>query len=73
MNCYKVLFTVKGIIQNIALYINIPIIIFHIITIIMFYTNQKKNIWSNRRYSFWNKLLGIGKRGRKKKENERKI
>ena len=45
MNCYKELFTVKGIKQNIAFYTTIPIIIFHTITIIMFYTNKKKKIF----------------------------
>ena len=51
MKCYKVLFNKKGIIKNIAFYIVSFIILFHIITIIIFYINQ--------RYSLFNKIKEI--------------
>ena len=41
MKCYKVLFNKKGIIKNIAFYIVSFIILFHIITIIIFYINKR--------------------------------
>ena len=44
MKCYKVLFSIKGIIVNIAFYSTLLIIIFHIITVIIFYKKQKKII-----------------------------
>ena len=44
MKCYKVLFTKKGIINNIGCYIMIPIIILHFITFIIFYLKDYKNI-----------------------------
>ena len=44
MICYKVLFNKKGIINNIAFYLNIIILIFHLIAIIIFYTRQKYDI-----------------------------
>ena len=51
MKCYKVLFNKKGIINNIAFYIVSSIILFHIINIIIFYSNQ--------RYSLNNKIKEI--------------
>ena len=51
MKCYKVLFNKKGIIKNIAFYIVSAIILFHIINIIIFYSNQK--------YSLNNKIKEI--------------
>ena len=42
--CYKVLFSKKGFISNIASYCLIPIAIFHIIVIILFYKNQRNEI-----------------------------
>ena len=51
MKCYKVLFSKKGIIKNIAFYCVSSIILFHIIIIIIFYCNQ--------RYSFINKINKI--------------
>ena len=44
MTCFKVLFTYKGIQNNVACFITIPVIIFHIVAIIMFYANQKEKI-----------------------------
>ena len=44
MVCYKVLFNKNGVINNIAFYSILPIIIFHFIAIIIFYINQKKLI-----------------------------
>ena len=38
--CYKVLFSSKGIISNVGCYMNIFIIVLHIICIIIFYTSQ---------------------------------
>ena len=38
--CYKVLFSSKGIISNVGCYMNIFIIVLHIICIIIFYTRQ---------------------------------
>ena len=51
MKCYKVLFNKRGIIKNIAFYIVSAIILFHIINIIIFYSNQK--------YSLNNKIKEI--------------
>ena len=42
--CYKVLFTKKGILKNIGSFIIIPIIIFHLICIIIFYCKSFKSI-----------------------------
>jgi len=42
--CYKKLFTGDGLKNNIAFYITIPIIIFHIVVIFIFYFNKKKKI-----------------------------
>ena len=42
--CYKVLFSKNGFISNIASYCLIPIAIFHIIVIILFYKNQRNEI-----------------------------
>ena len=42
--CYKQLFNRNGIKNNIAFYITVPMIIFHIISIFIFYKNQKKKI-----------------------------
>ena len=44
MKCYKILFSKEGIINNIAFYSIIPIIIFHIISIFIFYIYHKKAI-----------------------------
>ena len=44
MKCYKVLFSKKGIKSNIACFTIIPIIIFHIIVIFIYYCNQKDNL-----------------------------
>ena len=44
MRCYNVLFSIKGIKNNLAFFIIIPIIIFHLINIIIFYYNQKQTI-----------------------------
>ena len=44
MKCYRELFSKMGIKYNIAFYIIIPILIFHIISIILFYKNQKLKI-----------------------------
>jgi len=44
MVCYKELLTIQGIKNNIALFVTIPIIIFHIIVIILFYSKQKDKI-----------------------------
>ena len=41
LKCYKQLFSIKGIKKNIGAFIIIPIIIFHIICIVLFY---KKNL-----------------------------
>ena len=41
MACYKELFTKKGLIKNIASYLIIPILIFHIIVFIIFYIKEK--------------------------------
>ena len=42
--CYRVLFSKKGIKNNIACFLIIPVIIFHIICIFIFYKKKKKNI-----------------------------
>ena len=44
MVCYKELLSIKGIKNNIAFYVTVPIIIFHIIVIILFYIKQKNKI-----------------------------
>ena len=44
LSCYKKLLTKDGIIYNIGSYIGIAIIIFHIISIIIFYAKQYKNL-----------------------------
>ena len=44
MGCYKVLFGINGIRNNIACFIIIPVILFHFLVIIIFYINQKKKI-----------------------------
>ena len=44
LKCYKVLFSKKGIIINIPFFSIIPIIIFHLVVFIIFYTKQKKKI-----------------------------
>ena len=45
LKCYKVLFSKKGIIKNIASYCIIFIELLHIITTIVFYLNQKKKLY----------------------------
>ena len=40
LNCYKKLFTKNGILYNIGFFVSIPIIIFHIISIFIFFYNQ---------------------------------
>ena len=45
MKCYKILFSKEGIINNIAFYLIIPIILFHIISIFVFYLYQKREIF----------------------------
>ena len=47
LKCYDVLINIKGIIKNICFYIIGAIILFHIITIIIFYTSQK-NLLNNK-------------------------
>ena len=47
LKCYDVLFNIKGIIKNIGFYIIGAIILFHIISIIIFYTSQK-NLLNNK-------------------------
>ena len=42
--CYKVLFTLEGIKKNIACFIIVPVIIFHIIIIIIFYVKQQEKL-----------------------------
>ena len=42
--CYKELFSKSGIKTNIAFYIIIPIIIFHLISIVIFYKSQKSKL-----------------------------
>ena len=44
IKCYKVLLTKEGIIHNIAFFIVIPIMIFHLIAIILFYIKKKRII-----------------------------
>ena len=44
LRCYKQLLTLKGIKNNIACFIIVPIIIFHIIVIILFYDKQQEKI-----------------------------
>ena len=44
MVCYKELLTTGGIKNNIAFFVTVPIIIFHIIVIILFYSKQKNKI-----------------------------
>ena len=45
IKCYKILFSKEGIINNIAFYLIIPFIIFHIISIFIFYICQKRVIF----------------------------
>ena len=45
IKCYKILFSKEGIINNIAFYLIIPIIILHIISIFLFYAYHKKEIF----------------------------
>ena len=47
LGCYKTLFSKKGIRTNIALFTIIPILIFHFVCIILFYTFQK-NVINNK-------------------------
>ena len=42
--CYKELFCKEGIIKNINFYLIIPFITFHLVVIIIFYSNQKKKL-----------------------------
>ena len=44
MNCYKVLFNKEGIIDNISFFIVIPNLIFHVVSMIIFYTKEKSII-----------------------------
>ena len=46
MKCYELLFSKEGIINNIAFYLIIPIIIFHFISICIFSIYQKKEIYN---------------------------
>ena len=46
IKCYKILFSKDGIINNIAFYLIIPIILFHIISIFVFYLYEKKVIFN---------------------------
>ena len=45
IKCYKILFSNEGVINNIAFYLIIPFIIFHIISIFIFYIYHKKTIF----------------------------
>ena len=47
MKCYKVFFSAKGIYYNYGCYIIIPIYIFHIITNLLFYLRELKQIKNN--------------------------
>ena len=44
MKCYNVLFTKKGVLNNIGCYIIIPIIILHFLSIIIFYSKDYKEL-----------------------------
>ena len=71
--CFNELFSDKGIQNNIAFYIIIPIIIFHVIVIILFYTKYKKTIKDTiEDISFGIKYLGLVKIDEKRKEMEKR-
>ena len=77
MVCYKVLFNKKGIINNIACLTIIPIILFHLIVIIIFYMSQKNQIKDKiKDISFgilnWELVREEKKMGRIKKMSKRK-
>ena len=44
IKCYYILFNKEGISKNISIYIILPIIIFHLVTIIIFYTKDYKKL-----------------------------
>ena len=77
MACYKELFSLDGIKSNIASYCLIPIIIFHIMSIIIFYRNKKRVIDDKIKdiaFSIKNwDLVKAEEIERKKRENMRKI
>ena len=71
--CFNELFSDKGIQNNIAFYIIIPIIIFHVIVIILFYTKYKKTIKDTiEDISFGIKYWGLVKIDEKRKEMEKR-
>ena len=72
MKCYEILFSKEGIKNNIAFYSIIPIIIFHIISIFIFYIYQKKAIHNkinNIIYAIknWNLVTNYEKNNNKKR------
>ena len=72
MKCYKIIFSKDGIKKNIGFYIIIPIIIFHFICIIIFYSidfTKIKNKISEIVYSLKNLKNGEKKEKKKKKIN----
>ena len=78
MACYKELFNNKGIKRNIAFFVVIPLIIFHIITIILFY-NKQKNIIDDKindiafSINNWELVKADERKQRKKKKVEKLI
>jgi len=81
MACYKVLLDKKGILKNIAFFLIIPFIIFHLIVIVIFYYKQKKLLYKKiKDISFclinWKLIENVQKenttKNSKKKENKKK-
>ena len=71
--CYKILFTVNGILYNIGSYIILSIIIFHIVSIILFYLKQFDTIKSKIKNIIFaiKNLKKIKNKKKKEKEKEK--
>ena len=70
--CYKVLFTISGILYNIGSYIIIADLIFHIVCIFLFYLKQNK-ILKNKINDIILALRNIGIKRKKKKKKRKRI
>ena len=71
LKCYKKLFCLEGIKNNICLFLIFPFIIFHIIVIIIFYCNQEKKLYKKiKDIKFAIKHWHLVKKGEKKLTSE---
>ena len=72
LKCLKVLFSKKGILNNVGFFIIIPIIIFHLITLFVFYLNQFEILKNKIKDIILIKLQNLKKVGKKEEEEEEK-